>query len=449
MNINGNTEINLKDKWFLCKNQLESSLDESEKEAWLSDIKLVDFEKEKITIGGLNHFFCNWIKDNRAKTLKKYIYQNFSSLGLKKDFQLIFKVKKKIKENKNFDSLHPYNKFRSFINGDNTSIAYACAISLAESLSNNTVSRYNPFFIHGDVGLGKTHLMQAIGNEILEKNKSLKIIYCTSENFTNEVIEGIRKKETSYIKKKYRNCDILLIDDIQFLEDKVKTQEEFFHTFNELINKGKQIVITADRYPREIKNIEDRIINRFSAGMVAKIDKPLFETRVAIIKNEVEKINLPINEDVILHIAHVIKTNVRDIKGVIKCLEAEHSLLKQEINLDSARIILKDILNLDRSPVNVNEIIKEVSKKLNIKVNDIKSEKRDRNITFARQVAMYISREITDLSYPAIGNYFEKNHASVIQSYKRIKSIIDEDNELRQLILSISSSIESNKVTVY
>ncbi len=441
-----NLNKNIINRWHNFKKQIEVFLEKSEKEAWLDNIYIIEFQEKKITLGGLNQFFCNWIKENRANTLKDYIFKNFSQIGLKKDFKLFFKIEKNKKEN---FSLNLSYKFENFVNGDNTSIAYASAISVAESLINNIRSKYNPLFIHGDVGLGKTHLMQSIGNKILEKNKSIKTIYCTSENFTNDVIEGIRKGEITLTKEKYRNCDLLLIDDIQFLEQKIKTQEEFFHTFNELINKGKQIVITADRYPREIKNIEDRLISRFSSGIITKIDKPLLETRVAIIKNEIKTINLLINEDVIFHIAHVIKTNVRDIKAVIKCLEAEKSLLNQKINLDSVRIILKDIFNLDRSPVNINEIIKEVSKKLNIKISDIKSEKRDRNITFARHVAMYISREITDFSYTAIGDYFEKNHASVLQSYKKIKSTIDEDKDLKQLVNSINSIIESNKVTSY
>ena len=443
-----NLNKNIIDRWHNFKKQIEVFLEESEKEAWLDNIYIIEFQEKKITLGGLNQFFCDWIKENRANTLKDYIFKNFSQIGLKKDFKLFFKIEKNKKIKENF-SLNLRYKFENFVNGDNTSMAYASAISVAESLINNIHSKYNPLFIHGDVGLGKTHLMQSIGNKILEKNKSIKTIYCTSENFTNDVIEGIRKGEITLTKEKYRNCDLLLIDDIQFLEQKIKTQEEFFHTFNELINKGKQIVITADRYPREIKNIEDRLISRFSSGIIAKIDKPLLETRVAIIKNEIKTINLLINEDVIFHIAHVIKTNVRDIKAVIKCLEAEKSLLNQKINLDSVRIILKDIFNLDRSPVNINEIIKEVSKKLNIKISDIKSEKRDRNITFARHVAMYISREITDFSYTVIGDYFEKNHTSVLQSCKKIKSTIDEDKDLKQLINSINSIIESNKVTSY
>lgn len=435
------TEREIELLWFECKSKILDIIDSSENEAWLEDIKIIDFKKDQLTLGGLNTFFCNWIKNNRAGILKKSLFQSFFHLGLNEDFKLIFKLDDK----SNKTNLNPENKFDSFINGGNTSMAYAIAVSVAESVYKNKKSKYNPLFIYGDIGLGKTHLIQSIGNKVLEKNKKIKTIYCTSEKFTSDIVYGIMNNKTNFLKNKYRNCDLLLIDDIQFLENKTATQEEFFHTFNELIDKGKQIIITADRYPREIKNIEERIRSRFSAGIVTKIDNPDFETRVAIIKNEIKNIGLIIDDDVILHIAHAIKTNVREIKGVIKCLEAEYSLLNQEINLDSARIILKDILDLDKSPINIGDILKEVAKKYNIKVSDIRSEKRDREISYVRHISMYLSREITNLSYQAIGKYFEKNHTSIIQSHKRIKSIIDEDAELRQSINSITSNLNSKK----
>ena len=437
----------IKKLWFKCKSNLANFIDTSEKEVWLDNINLIEFNYNQLIFEGLNDFFCNWVRDNRANLLKKSLLNTFNELGLKEDFKLVFRVNCKKDSLESLSYLNPENRFSSFVNGENTSMAYACSVSVSDSLFQNKKSKYNPLFIYGDVGLGKTHLMQSIGNEVLEKNKTLKIIYCTSEKFTNDVIEGIRKNEIHYVKKKYRNCDLFLIDDIQFLEHKTATQEEFFHTFNDLINKNKQIIITADRYPREIKNIERRITSRFSAGIITKIDPPNFETRVAVIKNEIDKIGLILAEDVILHIAHAIKTNIREIKGVIKCLEAEYSLLNQEINLDSARIILKDILNLDKSPINISDILKEVSKKFEIKISDLKSEKRDKDILIARQVAIYISREITNLSYPVIGRYFEKNHVSIIQSYKRVKLMLDEDMELKQSIDNITSILNSKITT--
>ena len=274
----------IKKLWFECKCNIENFIDTSEKEVWLDNINLIEFNHNQLIFGGLNNFFCNWVKDNRANLLKKSLLNTFNELGLKEDFKLVFRVNSKKDSLENLSYLNPENRFSSFVNGENTSMAYACSVSVSDSLFQNKKSKYNPLFIYGDVGLGKTHLMQSIGNEVLEKNKNLKIIYCTSEKFTNDVIEGIRKNEIHYVKKKYRNCDLFLIDDIQFLEHKTATQEEFFHTFNDLINKNKQIIITADRYPREIKNIERRITSRFSAGIITKIDPPNFETRVASYK---------------------------------------------------------------------------------------------------------------------------------------------------------------------
>ena len=426
--------------WRNFIKEISSIVEEEEKDAWVNRIFIVDFKRERIIIGGLDSFFRKWIAKNRKEIIKKCLLNSFKNLGISKDFDIFVDTKKKKEEKENIkdirdnDSLNDHFTFSNFVNGNNTSIAYAAANSVAKGSC-----KYNPLFLCGDVGLGKTHLMQSIGNEIKIKNK--KVLYCTSETFVNDFIDGIRHKTIGKVKEKYRECDCLLIDDIQFLENKEATQEEFFHTFNHLINTGKQIVITADRYPKELKNIEERLITRFFSGMVAKIEKPDFETRVAIIKNEIERKKIPLSEDVILHLAHTIKTNVREIKGVITHLEAEYSLLSHEIDLDSARIILKDILNLDKSPISIGKVTREVGLFFDLKISDIRSEKRDKNISLARQISMFITREITDMSYPVIGRYFDKNHTSAIQSYKKIKNSIEEDPELKQAIQSITKKI--------
>ncbi|KAK3608907.1 hypothetical protein CHS0354_006948 [Potamilus streckersoni] len=386
--------------WIHFISDISRKVAVSEADAWVSLMQPMEISEDYFTIGGLNAFFCEWLKENRAGLLKDLIYKHYEKHGLKRIF----------------------------------SMAYAASLSVSENIGK---TKYNPLFICGSVGLGKTHLMQAIGNEIIKNKPHLKVLYCTTETFTNDFIEGIRFQNIDKVRKKYRNLNLLLIDDIQFLENKENTREEFFHTFNSLIQQGSQIVMTADRYPKEIKNIEERLISRFSAGMITKIEPPDFETRVAIIMNELKKSNVVMSRDVIEHIAHTIKTNVRDIKGVLTILEAEWSLLHQEITLESARIILKDILNLDKSIINVDTIIKAVSKKMNVSYQDILSERRDRDISIARQIAMYISREITDSSYPVIARYFDKNHASVIQACKRTKIMIEENMEMKQIISSV------------
>ena len=420
-------------QWNKFISELSSMVDSSESEAWINSLQLIKVDPDNIVLGGLNRFFCDWIKTNRSDLIQKIFHKHFSLHGVNKNFKLSLKIK-----SSNDSLLSQNHSFESFVNGNNSNIAYAAAKSVAENINN---TKYNPLFICGSVGLGKTHLLQAIGLESLEKNKDLNVYYCSSEKFTNDVIEGIRFQNIDKIRSKYRNLDVLLIDDIQFLENKDSTQEEFFHTFNSLIQNNKQIVLTADRYPKEIKNIEERLISRFSAGMITKIEKPDFETRVAIIRNEVKRSEMEISDEVIEHIAHVVKSNVRDIKGILIMLEAEWSLLKHEITLESARIILRDVLQLDKSPISIGHIIQTVSNKLNVKVSDIISEKRERDISIARQTAMFISREVTDLSYPVIGRYFDKNHASVIQACKRTKLIIEENPEQEQFINSIIKEI--------
>ena len=425
---------------------LHQNLNENEIEAWVTKIELSNISSEKIVITGLNQFFCNWIRDHHRNLLRKLIKTAFEDLKLTENFQVVFKVGKYAEAHKERpnprsfqsdyrDGLEINNIFKYFVNGSNTNIAYAAAKAVADS---SVTTRYNPLFLCGDVGLGKTHLSQAIGIQIKEKFPDKKILYISSEQFTNEVINGIRYGKINQVRKKFRSLDLLIIDDIHFLENKESTQEEFFHTFNELIQNQKQLIITADRYPREIKSIEERLTSRFSSGMVAKIEPPDFETRVAIIRNEIERLTIPMPDNVIDHIAHTVKSNVRNIKGIIIRLEAEWSLMKQEIDIDTTSRILKQVLNLDISPKNVDEIIKTVSRKFDVKPTDIKSDKRDREISNARQTAMYIVREITDLSYPVIGKHFGgKNHTSVMQACKKIKTLLDTDAEFKQVVTSI------------
>lgn len=439
-------QIQIEKSWSQFLNALESSLDSSEVEAWVKELKLIHFESDLIQLGGLNQFFCNFIRDHHVSLLKSLLLQFFKNEGLKESFQLELKIASKTeqptleidKQNRNGtfnDGLDAKNQFEFFVNGSNSNIAYAAAQAVADNLDNQ---KYNPLFLCGDVGLGKTHLMQAIGLQIREKNRNKKILYSTSSNFTEDVVNGIRFGSIQEVKRKYRSLDLLLIDDIQFLENKQSTQEEFFHTFNELIQSGKQIVITSDRYPREIKNIEERLTSRFSAGMVARIEPPDFETKVAIIQNEIDRMQIKIDDEIVSHIAHAVKSNVRDLKGVLIRLEAEWSLMSQEITMDNTRLVLKEVLNLDDAPKSIDEMIRLVAKKFNVKAADILSEKRDREISNARQTAMYIAKEITDFSYPVLGRHFGgKNHTSVMQACKKTKHRMEEDAELKQIVNGI------------
>ena len=428
--------------WQNFINSLQSCVPENELEAWVQDICLEELAKDRVVFGGLSSFFADYVKTRYQTEFRGLSWEHLRPLGLaEKDFRIFFVLSsspKRAKEGLNLPYSHNLNtqhRFERFVNGANTDIAFASALAVTENMR---FPKYNPLFIYGSVGLGKTHLMQAIGNRVLEHAPSTKILYCSAESFTNTVIEGIRFSKTHEVRKKYRTLDLLLIDDIQFLENKVSTQEEFFHTLNELFQNNKQIVITADRYPREIKNIEERLISRFSAGMVARIEPPDYETRAAIIKNELERKNLILTDEVIEHIAYSVKTNVRDLIGVLTKLEAESSLLGLELTLESARLILKEILGLDKSPKSVEDVIKVVAQELNVKKLDILSEKRERDISNARQLAMYIAREVTSLSYPVIGRYFDKNHTSVMQACKKNQSLLGR----RQRNASVSPKLD-------
>ena len=443
----------LSKNWTQFIDLLAQELDTDEVEAWVSKLVLINLNEKKVTIGGINQFFCNWIRDHHQKLIHQQILESFRQYDLDEDFQLVLQVGKENVEspkvslveniNKKYkageDGLNPDLNFQNFVNGSNSDIAFAAAQAVGDNVQEN---KYNPLFICGDVGLGKTHLIQAIGNNVKSVGHNLKIRYTNSEEFTNEVINGIRYRKNHEIRTKYRAIDILLIDDIQFLENKESTQEEFFHIFNELIQNKKQIILTADRYPREIKNLEERLVNRFNSGMVARIGRPDIETRIAIIRTKVEQMNMLLNEEIIELIANSVKNNVRDILGILIHLEASWSLLNQEITLDFTKRVLKDVLDIDKNPKNIENIIKVVCKKFNIKITDILSEKRDKEISKSRQIAMYLSREITGLSYPVIAKHFGgKNHTTVIQACKKTKEWVDVDPEIKQTIRSIMKEL--------
>jgi chromosomal replication initiator protein len=443
----------LSKNWTQFIDLLAQELDTDEVEAWVSKLVLINLNEKKVTIGGINQFFCNWIRDHHQKLIHRQILESFRQYNLDEDFQLVLQVgKEKVESQKvslveniskkyeaGEDGLNPDLNFQNFVNGSNSDIAFAAAQAVGDNVQEN---KYNPLFICGDVGLGKTHLIQAIGNNVKSVGHNLKIRYTNSEEFTNEVINGIRYRKNHEIRTKYRAIDILLIDDIQFLENKESTQEEFFHIFNELIQNKKQIILTADRYPREIKNLEERLVSRFNSGMVARIGRPDIETRIAIIRTKVEQMNMLLNEEIIELIANSVKNNVRDILGILIHLEASWSLLNQEITLDFTKRVLKDVLDIDKNPKNIENIIKVVCKKFNVKITDILSEKRDKEISKSRQIAMYLSREITGLSYPVIAKHFGgKNHTTVIQACKKTKEWVDVDPEIKQTIRSIMKEL--------
>ncbi|MBX6396226.1 MAG: chromosomal replication initiator protein DnaA [Alicyclobacillaceae bacterium] len=322
--------------------------------------------------------------------------------------------------------------FESFVVGENNRFAHAACLAVAEAPSKS----YNPLFIYGGVGLGKTHLMQAIGHYVLKHHPEKRVVYISTEKFTNEFINAILYKTVSDFRNRYRSVDILLIDDIQFLAGKEQTQEEFFHTFNTLHLEGKQIVISSDRPPKEIPTLEDRLRSRFESGLITDIQPPDFETRVAILRKKAKAEGLDIGEDVISYIASKISTNIRELEGALIRIVAYASVVNRDMTVDLAAEALKDILSADRTrAVTIADIQKAVADFFSLKTEDLKAKKRTKSVAFPRQIAMYLSREMTSLSLPRIGMEFGgRDHTTVIHAHEKISKALETDPELRDTI---------------
>lgn len=334
--------------------------------------------------------------------------------------------------------LNPSFTFESFIIGDSNQFAYTTAKSVAEKPG----ALYNPLFLYGGVGLGKTHLIQAIGNHQISMGK--KVIYTTFEQFMNKFTSHLRSQTMDRFRDHFRECDVLLIDDIQFLSRKEQTQEEFFHTFNELHQAKKQIVITSDRQPNKIAGLVDRLRSRFEWGLMADIQPPGLETKIAIIQKKCEIDGISLNQDIINFIASNMGDNIREIEGAIIKLNAYAGLMNQELTLDFAQNVIKDQLAEKQSNINIDDIVKVISKELNIKLSDIKSKKRTKDVVAARRISIYLTRNLTPNSMPQIAVYFGmKDHTAVSHAMKKINELVDNDENFKVLMEEFSNKITS------
>ena len=331
--------------------------------------------------------------------------------------------------------------FDSFVVGNNNKFAHAAAMAVSESPGN----AYNPLFLYGGVGLGKTHLMQAIGHQVIQNNSNSRVVYVSCEQFTNELLNAIQFKKTENFRLKYRNIDVLLIDDIQFLSGKERTQEEFFHTFNSLYEIGKQIVVSSDRPPKEISTLEDRLRSRFEWGLITDIQAPDLETRVAILKKKAAFDNIEISNDVLIYIADQINSNIRELEGALVRVTAYSKLTGIDLSVDLATSVLKDIIpSINRKPINVGLIQKTVADYFKIDVSDLCSKSRVRSIAMPRQIAMYLARELTELSLPKIGEEFGgRDHSTVIHACDKIAQDIKSDSELSEDVDNIISKLKN------
>ncbi len=333
--------------------------------------------------------------------------------------------------------LNPKYTFKSFVVGAGNQFAHAACMAVAEQ----PAKAYNPLFLYGGVGLGKTHLLNAIGNYLAERS-DLRIAYLTTEQFTNEVINSIRYDKMIDLRKRYRNVDMLMIDDIQFLAGKERTQEEFFHTFNTLYEAHKQIVLSSDRFPKDMPDIEERLRSRFEWGLIADLQPPDVETRIAILrkKSEDERIALP--EDVIHFLATTMKNNIRELEGSLVRVGAYSSLTGQTITLDMAKNVLRDLIGDKKKIVSIEDIQEAVGSKYHLKIADLKSRRRSKTLVHPRQIAMYLCRELTDASFPEIGRQFGgKDHTTIIHACRQITKAKETDNTLHTTLEGLKEQI--------
>ncbi|MDD3303313.1 MAG: chromosomal replication initiator protein DnaA [Clostridia bacterium] len=339
---------------------------------------------------------------------------------------------------KDRQGLNPKYTFGNFIIGSNNRFANAAAVAVSE----NPGKKYNPLFIYGGVGLGKTHLMQAIGNAMCAANKNSKIIYCTGEVFANELVSAIMSDKNESFRKKYRNIDLLLIDDIQFLAGKEKCQEEFFHTFNTLWESGKQIVLTSEKPPKEIPLLEDRLKTRFEMGLSVDIQTPDYETRLAILRKKAEKERYVIDDEILVKIATRVKSNIRELEGVFNKLVAYTSFTNNPLTDAVVENTIESILVKNTKVITSKLIMQVVCKFFNIKVQDMTSTKRSNSVAFPRQIAMYLCRELANMSFPSIGKDFGgRDHSTVLHAYSKITSEYGSNPETKDLIEEIKKSL--------
>jgi len=429
-----------KSVWEELLSKLEKKLKPQNFKTWFKPTQLYSVTSEKLTIMVPNDFFKKWLDRYYMGMIRREIAK-ISGHEMEVDFILPPKynnIKKRknvsFKKKRSVSRLNPRFYFNSFVVGNNNRLAHAAALAVAQS----PARAYNPLFIYGQVGLGKTHLLQAIGHYITE-NSELTFTYLSSEQFTNELINAIRDDKTTAFRRRYRNTDVLLVDDIHFLAGKERTQEEFFHTFNALHEAHKQIVLSSDRPPIEIPTLEKRLQSRFEWGLIADIQSPDLETRIAILKKKAEIENMELPDEVATFIAERIKTNIRKLEGCLVRITAHSSLFKEKIDMNSVKEILKGILPEEKPrPITVELVQKTVSKYYKIKESTIKGKKRSRSIAFPRQIAMYLCRELTEDSFPEIGAKFGgKDHTTVMYAYRKIVEQAKKDevlsNELKEL----------------
>ena len=442
--------------WKKCLDEIEMQVLPESFTTWLTPTYPASLENDVLTIIVPNKFYEKCLKENYMDliqdTLESIVSKKLTvNLRVKNGDPLAEKKERRKYDHspngeekvpaRNADTyLNSKYTFASFVVGSSNQFAHAAC----QAITNNPAHNYNPLFLYGAVGLGKTHLLHAIGNAMVEIHPDLQVRYISAESFTVDLIDSIRKNQMPAFRERYRPLDVLLVDDIQFLAGKDRTQEEFFYTFNSLYDKQKQIVLSSDRYPKDMHNIEERLRSRFDSGLIGDIMPPDLETKIAILYKKAEIHQKQIPQDVALFLANNIKSNVRELEGLLLRVIAFASFTKCEINLDLAREVLKEFTVDQNRNFTVQNILKASAGHFGIKVSDIKSKKRTRDISIPRQIAMYICREYTKNSLPSIGQQFGgKDHTSVIFSHRKISSKINEDKEIKRHVEQVVKKVQN------
>lgn len=445
--------MNNQQLWQAILGNLEVSLSKANFNTWFKNTSIQEKGPDFIVLGVPNAFFRNWISTKyhqemlkALKTIAPEIKEIKYRVGTARSkAEILTDVQHTVRPSNTAPSpvtgqktaswtglgggLNPKNVFESFIVGKNNELAHAAAMAVAKAPG----GQYNPLFIYGGVGLGKTHLMQAIGNQLLATNPSTRVFYVTSERFTNDYIEALRGKRIDDFKKNYRDLDALLIDDIQFLAGKEGTQEEFFHTFNDLRDKNKQIVITSDRPPKEIPAVEQRLISRFEWGMVADIQAPDLETRLAILRTKMEKRGVRLDEEILLFIAQNIQNNVRELEGALNRLVVYQQLENRVLGLEQAKSILANIISSKKRVISPKRIAEVVAEFYNVQFSDLIIQSRKKEFVKPRQIAMYIMRKNLESSFPSIGEFFGgRDHTTVMHAVEKVVSCLNHNPQIKQ-----------------
>ncbi|MFH1190336.1 MAG: chromosomal replication initiator protein DnaA [Candidatus Omnitrophota bacterium] len=429
---------------------------------WFNPIRCSSFTPEKIVLEVPNKFFQDWLLNRYMDVLNAGVRTAYGA-DLKIEFVLAEgsaqapsgEPAKKDDGKREAKGFWPFSKqapaharelgldpkytFDSFVVGPSNRFAHAAAMAVSDS----PAKAYNPLFIYGGTGLGKTHLMHAIGDRVITKAPKTKVLYISSEDFTNQMISAIQNRSMTKFREKYRSVDILLIDDVHFIAGKDSTQEEFFHTFNTLYDAHKQIVVTSDRPPKEINKLEERLVSRFLYGLVTDVQPPDFETRTAILKRKSEIAQIALPEDVFYFLAEKVKTNIRELEGALIRVVAYSKLIGKDVSVDLAKEVLKDMIIEGEKKITIDLIQKKVSEYFDIKLSDMRAKKRSKAIAYPRQIAMYLTRQLTDYSLPEIGDQFGgRDHTTVIHACSKIEADLKEKDGFKILLGRLIESIK-------